>query len=96
MVRWRFLIHGGIDGFSRSIVYLRCCSNNKAETVLAVLMNAPEIVGLPSRVRYDFGTENVVVARYMLEHPQGGISSESMIERLWLEVKMKVVSYCKI
>lgn len=24
LIRWRFVTHGGIDGFSRTIVYLRC------------------------------------------------------------------------
>ena len=59
LVRWRFVIHGGIDGISRSIVYLRCCSNNKAETVLALFLDASERFGLPSRVRSELGTENV-------------------------------------
>ncbi|CAH3036790.1 unnamed protein product [Pocillopora meandrina] len=31
--RWRFVIHGGIDGYSRYIVYLQCSKNNKSETV---------------------------------------------------------------
>jgi len=28
LIRWRFVIHGAIDGFSRTIVYLRCTDNN--------------------------------------------------------------------
>ena len=32
--RWRFVIHGGIDGFSRMIVFLQCSTNNKPVTVL--------------------------------------------------------------
>ena len=32
--RWRLVIHGGVDGYSRMIVYLRC---NRAVTVLQLL-----------------------------------------------------------
>ena len=35
LICWRFIIHGGIDGFSRTIVYLNCVINNNAETVLS-------------------------------------------------------------
>ena len=35
LIRWRFVIHGGIDGFSRLIVYLSCATKNSAATVLA-------------------------------------------------------------
>ena len=34
MITWRFVIHGSINGFSRTIIYLTCCTNNRAETVL--------------------------------------------------------------
>lgn len=34
LIRWRIVIHGGIDGFSRLPVYLGASSNNRAETVL--------------------------------------------------------------
>ena len=33
LFRWRIVIHGGIDGFSRIPVYLLASNNNKAETV---------------------------------------------------------------
>lgn len=34
LVRWRFIILGGIDGFSRLIMFLHCRDNNTATTVL--------------------------------------------------------------
>ena len=40
MVRWRFVIHGAIDRFSRSVVYLTCADdNNRATTVLSAFTN---------------------------------------------------------
>ncbi|KAI9523800.1 hypothetical protein NQZ68_024322 [Dissostichus eleginoides] len=32
LIRWRFVVHGGIDGFSRLIVYLSAATNNRAAT----------------------------------------------------------------
>ena len=34
MIRWHFVIPGGVDGYSRTIVFLSCSGNNKADTVL--------------------------------------------------------------
>ena len=36
LFRWRFVIHGAIDGYSRMIVYLQCNANNCAATVLTL------------------------------------------------------------
>jgi len=72
LIRWRFVIHGGIDGFSRMIVYLRCNTNNFSSTVHDYFLTAIGSFGLPSRVRSDKGGENVEVARYMLSHPLKG------------------------
>lgn len=66
LIRWRIVIHGGIDGFSRLIVYLTADSNNRASTVLRSFLEAVEMYGVPSRVRSDKGGENVEVARFMV------------------------------
>ena len=62
-----FVIHGCIDGFTRMVIFLRCNTNNRATTVLQDFLQGSEQFGLPSRVRADYGGENVDVASYMLK-----------------------------
>ena len=91
---WRFVIHGGIDGYSRMIVYLRCSNNNKASTVLAFLRESINTWGLPSRVRADDRGENIAVGDLMIQYRGEGCGSfitgpsvhNTRIERLWREV----------
>lgn len=69
---WRIVIHGGIDGYSRKIMFLRASNNNRATTVLICFLAAVENFGLPVRVKSDKGGENVELVRFMLEHPLRG------------------------
>ena len=49
LIHWRMVTHGGIDGYSRLIVYLQCSSNNKSSTVYKLFLEATRRYGLPSR-----------------------------------------------
>lgn len=66
LIPWRLVIHGGVDGFSRMIVYLNCATNNKATTVLNEFYHATTQYGVPSRVRSDKGGENILVCHFMV------------------------------
>jgi len=94
LINWGFVIHGGIDGFSRLITYLRCSTNNFAETVNALFYEAIDNYGLPSRVRSDKGGENILVWQSMInlrgENRRSYLAGSSVhnqrIERLWRDV----------
>ena len=54
---WGFVIHGGIDGFSRLIVSLKCSTNNRSDTVLDLFLKATQRFEWPSRVQSDHGVK---------------------------------------
>lgn len=48
---WGFIVHGGIDGYSRLPVFLKVATNNRAATVLVAFKEAVAKYGFPKRVR---------------------------------------------
>ena len=98
LIRWRFVIHAGVDGFSRTVVFIKCANNNKSATVLEAFRMGVSQFGIPDCVRSDHGGENVGIWRYMLEvHPGNdscvltGCSTHNVrVERLWRDVYRSV------
>lgn len=96
--RWGFVTHGGVDGFSRVIVYLRCTTTNSAQQVLTAFASACFQYNLPSRVRSDHGSENFLVGLLMNvargQNRGSFITGRSIhnqrIERMWRDVHKEV------
>ena len=65
LILWRFEIHGGIDGHSLVIFYLQCTTNNRALSAFTYFWRATWEYGIPSRVRLDKGSENVMVCHFI-------------------------------
>lgn len=101
LIKWRFITHAAIDGFSRTITNITCSNNNKSETVLEQFLLGTEEFGLPLRVRTDHGGENVKVWEYMLTSYNcdtsrvitGSSTHNERIERLWRDVHRSVTSH---
>jgi hypothetical protein len=94
LIKYKFVIHGGIDGKSRLITYLNVSSNNEANTVLSYFQQAIRTWGLPMRVRADKGGKNIEIKNYMnrarpnvLGNFIAGRSVHNIrIERLWRDL----------
>ena len=67
LIRWNIIVHGGIDGYSRLIMYLKASTNNRTTSGLSAFTEAVDEYGLPSHIRVDGGGENILVAQYMLQ-----------------------------
>ena len=101
LIRWKIVIHGGIDSYSRLVVFLKAATNNRLETALSAFLQGVAAYGLPSRVRTDRGGENVLIGQYMIQHRgtdrgsviMGRSVHNQRIERLWRDLFCGCISY---
>lgn len=85
------MTHGGVDGKTRLVVFLKASDNNCAETVAMALKAGTDAFGWPSRVRADWGGENEIIKAMMTEARGPGCASflagplthNQCIERKW-------------
>ena len=98
LVKWGFVAHLAIDGFTRLITFGET-SDNKADTVIKKFLGAITKYGRPLHVRTDHGGENVKVWRHMINHqgPRSVIAGTSVrnqcVERLNGDVNVQVNRY---
>ena len=99
LIRYGFVVHACIDGFSRAVIYCAIATNNRASTPLALFRKAVRTYGYPSRVRGNMGgVENNGVADAMiLARGLGrnsfifGTSKHNVrIERHWRDLRKNV------
>ncbi|VDI15569.1 Hypothetical predicted protein [Mytilus galloprovincialis] len=91
---WEIVIHGGIDGYSRMVTFLKACNNNRSITVFNEFMKTTIKYGIPSREWVDKGIENNDVCLFMEDLRGNGRNSairgksphNQRIERLWVDV----------
>ena len=79
---------------------MQASNNNRASTVLILFQDAIANYNLPSRVRSDYGMENIDVGRFMLANRglnrgsfiTGSSVRNQRIERLWRETNRIIAS----
>uniref|UniRef100_A0A667Y9I1 Integrase catalytic domain-containing protein n=1 Tax=Myripristis murdjan TaxID=586833 RepID=A0A667Y9I1_9TELE len=68
LIRWKIVVHGAMDGYSRMLAFLQCSNNNRAETVMDLFNAAINEFGRPLHIRSDHGGENARIWEDMRLH----------------------------
>lgn len=68
LIRFKIVLHCFVDRKSCFITGIHANNNNRASTVFQLFHSATAKHGVPSRVRGDHGTENLLVAQWMEEY----------------------------
>ena len=98
IIRWKFVVHGCIDGYSRLITHLKVTTDNLASTALNFFFESTKEYGIPGRIRVDGGSEFNHIERFMNQLDgskrcfRGKSVHNTRIERLWRDVFTKVIS----
>ena len=101
LIKWRYVIHGCIDGFSNFIIYLHCCNGSRSEMVRNLFQEKVDSFYWPRRVQSEQGMEIIGVARLMLDkfspenvpHLTRLLVYNQRIERLWRDVATYIVQH---
>ena len=72
LIKLYLIIFGAINDFSRLPISLEYIDNDKAITILSCFLKGVNNYGMPSRVRFDKGKENVSVIYFMIEYLVAG------------------------
>ena len=101
LIRYGLVTHACIDGRTRIITWIQIANDNLATTPLRCFREAIKEYGVPSRMRGDYGGENVLVADAMIElrgtnrgsYLCGSSRFNTRIERTWRDVR-RMVRFC--
>ncbi|XP_065831019.1 uncharacterized protein [Oscarella lobularis] len=107
--RFGFLIHGGIDGFSRRLMWLRLVGSNNNPLHIADLFLDCVFLNrcCPAVVRSDYGTENTLLSKMQMmlrdegndglaggrSHQFGKSAFNQRIESFWLQLSRTFTLY---
>ena len=101
LIRYGLITHGGVDGCSRAIIYMRLNNNNTALTAFDSYQYGVTEYQMPDRIRGDGGGENVLICEDILRRRGmdrgsfiiGSSKFNTCIERMWRDLRRVVIQF---
>lgn len=102
LIRYNMVVHGCIDGYSRTLIYLTIMDNNRSKSTMQLFDAAVKEHQVPAAVYCDHGGENVRIADFMhANRPDdefdpvkvGSSKHNTRIERLWRDARNVVLDF---